>query len=70
MPNQLTKPALILRLTRRKTGASMAQLQSATNWQPHSIRAALSGLRKNGHEIDRAKNDKGVTHYRIAQEAS
>ena len=70
MSNKPTKPALILRLTQRKTGASMAQLQKATNWQPHSIRAALSGLRKSGHQIDRAKNDKGVTHYSIAKEAS
>jgi len=70
MSNKSTKPAQILRLIRRQTGASMAQLQKATNWQPHSIRAALSGLRKSGHQIERAKNDKGITHYRIAQEAS
>jgi hypothetical protein len=69
MSKDPTKPALILRLTDRKTGASMAQLQKATNWQPHSIRAALSGLRKSGHQIDRAKNDKGVTHYRVTREA-
>jgi hypothetical protein len=70
MSKEPTKPALILRLIRRKTGASMAQLQKATNWQPHSIRAALSGLRKSGHQIDRAKNDKGVTHYFTPKEAS
>ena len=68
MPKKPTKPARILQLIRRKTGASMEQLQKATNWQPHSIRAALSGLRKSGHQIDRAKNDKVITHYRIAQE--
>jgi|APSaa5957512535_1039671.scaffolds.fasta_scaffold430468_2 hypothetical protein len=70
MSNKPTKPAQILRLIRRQTGASMAQLQKATNWQPHSIRAALSGLRKSGHQIERAKNDKDITHYRIAKEAS
>ncbi len=70
MPNKSTKPAQILRLIRRKTGASMSQLQKATNWQPHSIRAALSGLRKSGHQIDRTKNDKGVTHYFTPKEAS
>ena len=29
-------------------------LQDATGWQPHSARAALSGLRKAGHAIERS----------------
>ncbi|MGJ8583434.1 MAG: DUF3489 domain-containing protein [Marinosulfonomonas sp.] len=32
----------------------MRALQSATGWQPHSVRAALSGLRKAGYTIDRS----------------
>jgi hypothetical protein len=63
MPTRTTKPDTILKLISRKSGAALAQLEEATGWQPHSIRAALTGLRKKGHEIKRDKNRKGVTIY-------
>jgi Protein of unknown function (DUF3489) len=34
-------------------GASISELCTAFGWQPHSARAALSGLRKSGLEIER-----------------
>lgn len=58
------KPNLLLRLMQRKLGATVMALQDATGWQPHSIRAALSGLRKKGHNITRSKNPKSETLYR------
>ena len=63
-----TKIETIFKLLRRPNGASIAQLQKATDWQPHSVRAALTGLRKKGHNIERDKDTKGVTLYRIAGE--
>ncbi len=63
MPTRNTKPDTILKLISRKSGAALVQLEEATGWQPHSIRAALTGLRKKGHEIKRDKNRKGVTVY-------
>ena len=48
-----TKPETILKLIRRKSGAPMADLEKATEWKPHSIRAALTGLRKKGITITR-----------------
>ena len=68
MPAKPTKIETILKLLRRSNGASIAQLQKATGWQPHSVRAALTGLRKKGHNIERDKDTKGVTRYRIAGE--
>jgi hypothetical protein len=62
-----TKPETILKLVRRKSGASLKNMQDATSWQPHSVRAALTGLRKKGHLIERAQDGKGVTVYRIAE---
>ena len=41
-----TKTDTIRRLLSRKTGADLSALQKATGWQPHSVRAALSGMRK------------------------
>lgn len=57
----------IIGLLRRPEGATIPDLQTATGWQPHSVRAALTGLRKNGHEIQRAKVGGGVTTYRIIE---
>jgi hypothetical protein len=37
---------------------------TATGWLPHTIRAAITGLRKKGHSIQRIKRD-GMTCYRI-----
>ncbi len=60
-----TKAGTILDLVQRPTGASIAELTEATGWQPHSVRAALTGLRKKGREVVRTKDDQGVTRYFI-----
>ena len=64
-----TKAGAILGHLMRPNGASIAQLQKATGWQPHSIRATLTGLRNQGHAVLRGKNAKGVTTYRVAKGA-
>lgn len=66
-PPRETKTAILRKLLNRKAGADLAALQSATGWQPHSVRAALSGLRKAGYRIDRAEPTKPGTGavYRI-----
>ena len=61
-----TKADTILDLVQRPTGASIAELTRATGWQPHSVRAALTGLRKKGREVVRSKDDQGITRYCIA----
>ena len=53
-PPRDTKAAILRKLLSRKSGADIAALQSATGWQPHSVRAALSGFRKAGYTIDRS----------------
>ena len=68
MPAKPTKIETFLKQLRRPNGASIAQLQKTTGWQPHSVRAALTGLRKKGHNIERDKDTKGVTRYRVAGE--
>ncbi len=61
--SQRTKADTILDLLQRPTGASIAELTKATGWQPHSVRAALTGLRKKGRGVVRAKDGRGVTRY-------
>lgn len=62
------KPDIILKLIKRSKGARIADLQKATGWQPHSIRAALTGLRKKGAPIERQKNTTGETIYKLMVE--
>ena len=60
-----SKTALILGMLQRSEGATLEQLVEATGWQPHTTRAALTGLRKKGHVVVRSKVD-NQTHYTIA----
>lgn len=62
-----TKTATLRKLLSRKAGADLAALQSATGWKPHSVRAALSGLKKAGYGIDRVEPTEpgGSAVYRI-----
>ena len=63
-PERQSKSAAVISLLQRDDGATLADLIAATNWLPHTTRAALTGLRKKGHAIERGKRD-GVTFYRI-----
>ena len=63
-PQAKSKTAVIIALLCRAGGASLAELVLATGWQPHTTRAALTGLRQMGHAI--AKDSvAGVTRYAI-----
>lgn len=62
-----SKIARVIALLNRKNGASLAEMMEATGWQSHSTRAALTGLKKKGHVIERTKRD-DVTCYRIGGE--
>ena len=62
---KVTKSATVVALLQRGDGATLAELISATGWLPHTTRAALTGLRKKGHVVDRSKRGT-ETCYRIA----
>jgi hypothetical protein len=60
-----TKREQVLALLRRDGGASLAELAGATGWLPHTTRAALTGLRQQGHGIVRS-GEIGATRYHLA----
>jgi hypothetical protein len=60
-----SKTDRVVTLLSRAEGATLAEIISLTGWQAHSARAALAGLRKKGHDIERTKRD-DATCYRIA----
>jgi DNA-binding MarR family transcriptional regulator len=62
-----TKQARLVELLAAEGGATISALTAALAWQPHSVRAAITGLRKLGLAVTRAKDDAGVTVYRVAE---
>lgn len=61
-----TKVGKVEAMLRDDDGATIAALQDATGWQPHSVRAALTGLRKRGLDIRRESGPEGSL-YRIVE---
>ncbi|MBK6296946.1 MAG: DUF3489 domain-containing protein [Sphingomonadales bacterium] len=64
VPVPQTKRAMVVALLSRPHGASLAEIVTATGWLAHTARAALSGLKKQGHALASDKAD-GVRRYRI-----
>lgn len=60
-----SKSDTVKKLLSRKTGGTIEELSAATNWQPHSVRAFLSGLRKKGATIAREERRDGAKAFRI-----
>jgi hypothetical protein len=58
-PRGGTKLARVLELLQRDCGATLAELTAATDWLPHTTRAALTGLRKRGCAVTIDRHDKG-----------
>ena len=49
----------------RRHGATLDDLIAATGWLPHTTRAALTGLRQSGLQLDRSRDKEGRAVYRI-----
>lgn len=64
-PTKLTQAAQLLS---RAGGATMAELGTASGWQPHSIRAMLSGRRKKSVVLVKETCKSGDCCYRIEPE--
>jgi hypothetical protein len=65
---RVTKIDTVLGMLRRTDGATLPELVETTGWLPHTTRAALAGLRKKGHGIDKRKRG-DVTCYHLGEVA-
>ena len=65
--NPKTKKQTCIDMLKRPMGASLAELQKATGWQPHSVRGFLSGTVKKmpGVALTTDIDDGGARRYRI-----
>jgi len=57
----------LMEMLTRATGASIDEIVKDTGWQPHSARAAISGVRKT-KAVDKTKEEGRGTVYRLAKE--
>lgn len=64
-PRRTTKASKVTKLLLRNSGASIAEIMAITNWQAHSARAFLAGLRKKGLAVVRETRKDGETGYRL-----
>lgn len=61
-----TKKDQFVDLLRAKAGLNVKALSDALGWQPHTVRAALTGLRKAGVAVEKMPaRDGEPTRYRI-----
>jgi hypothetical protein len=60
-----SKQAKIVELMKRPKGATLDELVEAMDWLPHTLRAALTGLRKRGLRVERVKDEGRGSPYRI-----
>jgi hypothetical protein len=63
-----SKQAKIVDLMKRAKGATLDELVEATDWLPHTTRAALTGLRKRGLTLERVKDEGRGSVYRITSQ--
>ena len=66
---RISKKAQLIALLHREQGAPLAEMTKLFGWLPHSVRAAMTGLRRDGHYIIREKGEDGLAQYRMAKEA-
>lgn len=67
-PRRETKIGKIIALLERDEGATLEEMVQATSWLSHTTRAALTGLKKKGHAIERDKRGE-ASCYRITKGA-
>jgi len=57
---------MLISMLERAQGASVAEIGHRLGWLPHTVRAAITGLRHAGRDVTRSKNERGQTVYRLA----
>ena len=65
-PREGSKLDRVLAMLSSASGATIAELIAATDWLPHTTRAALTGLRKRGYELRLTRGERdGASVYRV-----
>src|ERR1700730_5780550 len=62
-----TKRAMLVSLLERPQGDWVDEIGQGLVWRPHTVRAAITGLRHAGGEVTRSKEATGQSVYRVAR---
>ena len=65
-PPASTKRAKLIAMLQRSDGASVAEIGQRLGWLPHTVRAAVTGLRRAGRAVTRSKDADDRSVYRLA----
>ena len=65
-----SKGAALLALLQREEGASLDEMIERTGWQGHTVRAAMTGLRKKGHVIAKRVSGNSTVWFIAAEPAA
>lgn len=65
-PPASTKRAKLIGMLERTEGASVTEIGQRLGWLPHTVRAAITGLRHAGREVTRSRDETGKSIYRLA----
>jgi hypothetical protein len=65
-PAASTKRAKLIAMLERPEGASVAEIGQRLGWLPHTVRAAITGLRRAGRAVTRSKDADDRSVYRLA----
>jgi hypothetical protein len=60
----------VIKMLCAEKGVTLDTLIGATGWLPHTTRAALTGLRKRGFSIERTREERSDSIYRIVSETA
>ena len=66
-PRASTKRGALISMLERPEGASVAEIGQRLGWLPHTVRAAMTGLRHAGRQVTRSKDVEGQSVYRLAR---
>jgi len=61
--SSVTKISTVIEMLKQSSGATLNEIVQTTGWQPHSARAAMTGLRKKGHTIERSKRGDATCYH-------
>ena len=64
-PPASTKRAKLIAMLEQAEGVSIAEIGQQLGWLPHTVRAAMTGLRKAGREVTRSKDASDRSVYRL-----
>jgi hypothetical protein len=65
-PRQGSKLASVMVLLRRPEGATIGALTKATGWLPHTMRTAITGVRKRGYSVILDRSLEGASVNRLS----